>query len=231
MIADDEMGEAPGSTVRRLSELPGDPAPMLATGLAPWDYVVGGGFVQPSSILLLGGRGIGKSTYALSLACELARVAGRPALYGSAEMPAQHMRAYAARLGLSPAATDRIWIQESHEAADLLADIERTRPVAVVWDSIQRYQWHGAIGELELREVVRRAIAIGQRLGVVSLLLSQVTKDGAFLGPSGIAHDCDVVLRLAKMLDGALVIFCDDKNRFAPTPRSAVVRPAPETSA
>ncbi|HWL06530.1 MAG TPA: ATPase domain-containing protein, partial [Xanthobacteraceae bacterium] len=59
-------------------------APRLASGIAEFDRVTGGGFV-PGSVLLLGGEpGIGKSTLLIQVAAALARAKQR-AVYISGE--------------------------------------------------------------------------------------------------------------------------------------------------
>jgi DNA repair protein RadA/Sms len=192
----------------------------ISTGSKAWDEVLGGGFVKPSSVLIYGPSGVGKSTRALELAVHTAELVRGKVLYGSAEMPADHVRIYAERIGLSPRALDRLWVQDSRDALDVLLNVEQMRPAVVVWDSIQRMTWQGELGDVELRQVVHAAIESSQHYGHVSILLSQVSKDRSFSGPSGIQHDVDVSVRLSRE-DRDLVIEAPYKNRFAPTPALA----------
>src|SRR5437867_11874085 len=75
-------------------------APRLASGLAEFDRVTGGGFV-PGSVLLLGGDpGIGKSTLLIQVAAALARGQHRAAYISGEEAVAQ-LRLRADRLGLA----------------------------------------------------------------------------------------------------------------------------------
>jgi DNA repair protein RadA/Sms len=182
--------------------------------------VLGGGLVKPSSLLLYGPSGVGKSTRALGIAMHAASLLRGKVLYGSAEMPAEHVRLYAERIGVPARELERLWVQDSNDALDLLTNIEQIRPAIVVWDSIQRMTWHGELGDVELRQVVHHAIESSQHHGHVAILLSQVSKDQSFLGPSGVGHDVDVVVRLSRD-DRDLVIETPNKNRFAPAPASA----------
>jgi DNA repair protein RadA/Sms len=194
----------------------------ISTGRPPWDRVLGGGVVRGSSVLVAAPRGVGKSTAALSVALHVGELVGGQVLYISAEMPAQHLVRVALELGATPATLRRLFIQTSSATEDAAADIDKLRPVVVVWDSIQRMRVGGRFGDRELRETVELAIAKGQTVNAVTLLVSQVTKDRTVSGPSSIEHDVDVVLELRKTRAGRIVVACPDKNRFAPTPARAV---------
>jgi DNA repair protein RadA/Sms len=209
-----------GSRAVQASKLRAKRLRVYSSGSEAWDTALGGGFVKPSSVLLYGPRGIGKSTRALQIALHLASLTRGKALVGSAEMPAEHVRRYAERLGASHTELSRLWIQDSSDALDLLANIEQERPAVVVWDSIQRFTWEGELGDVELRQVVHHALEATKHYKLISLFLSQVTKDEIFLGPNGIGHDVDVMVRLSRE-DGDLIIEIPDKNRFAPTPMRA----------
>jgi DNA repair protein RadA/Sms len=229
LIRDDSVEEAPddGAPGSRLAthavNLSLRRLKFISTGSVAWDSVLGGGFVRPSSVLVYGPRGVGKSSRALGIALHVAELTRGKVLYGSAEMPAEHIRLYAARIGISDAALARLWVQDSNDALDLLANIEQIRPTIVVWDSIQRMKWEGETGDGELRQVVHHAIDAGKHYKMISLLLSQVSKEESFLGPSGIGHDVDVMVRLSRD-DHDLVVETPDKNRFAPTPARASER-------
>jgi len=82
----------PGRTPRKgrqftLEPLTGETrnAPRLASGIAEFDRVTGGGFVRGSVLLLGGDPGIGKSTLLVQVAATLAR-AGERTVYISAEI-------------------------------------------------------------------------------------------------------------------------------------------------
>lgn len=196
--------------------------PKIPTGRSAWDIALGGGFSRPSSVLVRGPAGVGKSTSAIRIACHVAERLGGVALYGSAEMPAMHMKKLADELSISKNALRRLYIQDSPEAEDLLEDIEELDPCIIVWDSMQRFRWDGELGERELRRVVTEAIAAGIASSAVTLLISQVTKDDDFVGENGIRHDIDVELSLRKAGENMVGVDCLSKNRFAPTPAGAI---------
>src|SRR2546430_4078631 len=76
----------------------GRDAPRLASGLAEFDRVTGGGFVRGSVLLLGGDPGIGKSTLLIQVAAALAR-GGHRAAYISGEEAVAPVRLRAQRLG------------------------------------------------------------------------------------------------------------------------------------
>jgi DNA repair protein RadA/Sms len=202
----------PASSFSKLKVTP------IPTGRAAWNEVLGGGLVKPSSILIHGPKGTGKTTAMLEIATKVARKLGGEALYGSAEMSGELLRHYAERAGLD---MRRLLISDAGDAENMLQDIEDFEPVICVWDSVQAFTWEGALGETELRNVIRAGIGATSEFDVITMFVSQVTKDNDFLGPSELGHGVDVVVTLARKPDG-LLISCDEKNRFAPTPRTAL---------
>src|SRR5947209_3906930 len=109
-------------------------APRLASGLAEFDRVTGGGFV-PGSVLLLGGDpGIGKSTLLIQVAAALARADHR-AVYISGEEAVAQIRLRAERLGLAGASVE---LAAETSVEDIIATLgERATPRPVIVDSIQ----------------------------------------------------------------------------------------------
>src|SRR5882672_6319997 len=80
-------------------------APRLASGVAEFDRVTGGGFVRGSVLLLGGDPGIGKSTLLIQVAATLAR-GGHRAVYISGEEAVAQLRLRAERLGLASACVE-----------------------------------------------------------------------------------------------------------------------------
>src|SRR5256886_11059997 len=81
----------------RLTDLKSEAVARWQTGLAEFDFVLGGGIV-PGSVVLVGGEpGIGKSTLLLQCAARL-EAAGVPTLYVSGEESPEQVRLRATRL-------------------------------------------------------------------------------------------------------------------------------------
>src|SRR5215472_3907262 len=105
----EESAEGPRRTMRKgrlfaIEPLQGvtHEAPRLASGIAEFDRVTGGGLVRGSVLLLGGDPGIGKSTLLLEVATTFARGRHR-AIYISGEEAVAQVRLRAERLGLSDA--------------------------------------------------------------------------------------------------------------------------------
>ena len=75
------MAETP-----KLRDVIGSDSPRWKTGLAEFDFALGGGIVPGSMILIGGEPGIGKSTLLLQAAARLQQ-SGRRALYASGVPP------------------------------------------------------------------------------------------------------------------------------------------------
>jgi len=193
----------------------------ISTGRKAWDIALGGGFVKPSSVLIYGPKGVGKSTSALRIGIHVAKLTNRKALYGSAEMPKEHLRMMLDKMGISESDLKYLYINDSGHFEDMLEDVLALKPIVTIWDSIQRFKVEDEIGEIELRKVVIGAIELSNSVKGIGLLLSQVNKDDDFLGPNGIGHDTDIALSLRKVGPNLIAVECLEKNRFAPTPLTA----------
>lgn len=223
---------------RKLSSVSPKLPPKISTGRTAWDIVLGGGLTRPSSVLVKGPKGVGKSTSALRIADYVCRLHRGPALYGASEMPKEHVRRLGDRLGLE---MRDLYINDSAHLEDMIEDIEELKPVLVVWDSIQRFFVRGELGQIPLQETVTGAIRAGNHARAASILLSQVTKEEEFVGRSTIGHDVDVILEITRTEGpkkargrprkdgepprqslGEITISCLEKNRFGPTPISAI---------
>jgi DNA repair protein RadA/Sms len=77
--------------VSRLRDVSGSEAKRWKTAIAEFDFVLGGGIVPGSMILIGGEPGIGKSTLLLQVAASLEH-AGHPTLYASGEESARQVK-------------------------------------------------------------------------------------------------------------------------------------------
>src|SRR2546423_4449316 len=91
------LGRAPRVPIA-LGDVPADAEERLATGIAEFDRVLGGGIVQGSCVLLGGDPGIGKSSLLMQASAALAQKG--TVLYVSGEESAAQVKLRARRFGI-----------------------------------------------------------------------------------------------------------------------------------
>src|SRR3954467_12811915 len=171
-------------------------APRLASSIAEFDRVTGGGFVRGSVLLLGGDPGIGKSTLLIQVAATLARAKQR-AVYISGEEAVAQVRLRAERLGLSGAQVELAAQTSIEDIVAMLGEGEKT-PRLVIIDSIQT-MWtdlvESAPGTVtQVRASAQALIRFAKRSGTAIILVGHVTKDGQIAGPRVVEHMVDAVL-------------------------------------
>jgi DNA repair protein RadA/Sms len=193
-------------------------APRLASGLAEFDRVTGGGFVRGSVLLLGGDPGIGKSTLLIQVAAALAR-RGQRTVYISGEEAVAQVRLRAERLGLAGA---QVELAAETSVEDIVATLgDGVIPRLVVIDSIQT-MWtdlvEAAPGTVtQVRASAQALIRFAKRAGAAVILVGHVTKDGQIAGPRVVEHMVDAVLSFEGEGSHQFRILRAVKNRFGPT--------------
>src|SRR5213592_266330 len=178
----------------QLSNLPTARPALWQTGLAEFDYVLGGGIV-PGSVVLVGGEpGIGKSTLLLQCAARLEQ-AGIPTLYVSGEESPDQLRLRADRLTVD-AGPVHVLGETRLEAVLHHARALGSRVVFV--DSIQTTytdELEGAPGNVgQVRDCAARLMRFAKEAGPAVFLVGHVTKGGGIAGPRTLEHIVDTVL-------------------------------------
>ncbi|MGH7569655.1 MAG: DNA repair protein RadA [Gemmatimonadales bacterium] len=164
------------------------------TGLAEFDFVLGGGIV-PGSLVLVGGEpGIGKSTLLMQCAARLEQ-AGIATLYVSGEESPDQLRLRADRLG---EATGGIHVLGETRLESILAHAQALGARVLLVDSIQTTyteELEGAPGNVgQVRECAARLMRFAKEAGPAVLLVGHVTKGGGIAGPKTLEHIVDTVL-------------------------------------
>ena len=213
-----------GASPARLAEVEGSDTARWTTGLDEFDFVLGGGVV-PGSLVLVGGEpGIGKSTILLQVAARL-EAAGQPTLYVSGEESAAQVRLRADRLG--EGAGDVLFLGET-ELEAILARAEEHKPAVLFVDSIQTVftpELEGAPGNVsQVRECAARLQRYAKEGGAAVFLVGHVTKGGTVAGPKTLEHIVDTVLYFegAGSLDHR--VLRANKNRFGGVDEIGVFR-------
>jgi DNA repair protein RadA/Sms len=193
-------------------------APRLASGIAEFDRVTGGGLVRGSVLLLGGDPGIGKSTLLLEVAAAFARGRHR-AIYISGEEAVAQVRLRAERLGLAEAMVE---VAAETSVEDIVATVSHgTVPRLLVIDSIQT-MWTQTIESApgtvtQVRGSAAELIRFAKRSGAAVILVGHVTKDGQIAGPRVVEHMVDAVLSFEGEGSQQFRILRAIKNRFGPT--------------
>jgi DNA repair protein RadA/Sms len=202
--------------VLRLVDVEAEEAERIPTGVPELDRVLGGGIV-PASLVLVGGEpGVGKSTLLLSALAAISR-GGRRALLVTGEESTAQVSLRAARLG----GAEAVEILAETELEAVCAALERERPAVCVIDSVQTLysaELGSAPGSVaQVREAAARLLRVAKELGIATLLVGHVTKDGAVAGPRVLEHLVDCVLQFEGDRYHAHRVLRAVKNRFGST--------------
>jgi len=210
----------PGQQPIRLTDLQGGAVVRWQTGLAEFDFVLGGGIV-PGSVVLVGGEpGIGKSTLLLQCAARLER-AGVSTLYVSGEESPEQVRLRAMRLtedagGVHVLGETRLEAIVHHAAA-LGARV-------VFVDSIQTTYTEALEGAPGNVDCAARLMRFAKEAGPAVFLVGHVTKGGGIAGPRTLEHIVDTVLYFEGEATLDHRILRAVKNRFGSVDEIGVFR-------
>src|SRR2546421_941890 len=181
------------------------------------NQVLGGGIVPGSLVLVGGDPGIGKSTLLLQLASEVATTFGS-VLYVSGEESAQQLKLRAQRLGIPG---DRLLVMAENDLDAIIEQLEKSRPMMAVVDSIQTVFLSGvtsAPGSVsQVRESAGRLMLLAKSSHIPIFLVGHVNKEGAIAGPRVLEHIVDTVLYLEGERHHSFRILRSQKNRFGST--------------
>lgn len=186
----------------------------VPTQITEFDRVLGKGMVRGQVILFAGEPGIGKSTLITQL---MGKTGG---LYVAGEESAEQIALRVERLGLD---INKFEVLESNSIEELGGFLGRVTnvPNLVVVDSIQTMVTEGTAGTAgsvgQVREAAFQIIEMTKRLGMITVIVGQITKEGDIAGPKLLEHMVDTVLYFEGDKNNELRILRVTKNRFGPT--------------
>jgi len=208
----------------RLREVHGSEAKRWKTGIDEFDFVLGGGIVPGSMILIGGEPGIGKSTILLQVAARL-EANGHATLYASGEESALQVKLRADRLSEG---ADEVSLLSETNLETILATSSAAAPAVLMVDSIQTVftaDLEGAPGNVgQVRECAARLMRYAKESGTTVFVVGHVTKGGGIAGPKTLEHIVDTVLYFEgeSTLDHRLLRAT--KNRFGSVDEIGVFR-------
>lgn len=212
------------ASTRKLRDVVGAAEPRWTTGLAEFDFVLGGGLVPGSMVLIGGEPGIGKSTILLQVAARLEQ-GGHRTLYVSGEESPLQVRLRADRL--SDKASD-VELMSETLLETVITTASSMSPSVLIVDSIQTVftaDLDGAPGSVgQVRECAARLMRFAKDTGTTVFVVGHVTRDGGIAGPKTLEHIVDTVLYFEGegMLDHR--ILRANKNRFGSVDEIGVFR-------
>jgi DNA repair protein RadA/Sms len=215
---------APAAETPKLRDVVGSESPRWKTGLAEFDFALGGGIVPGSMVLIGGEPGIGKSTLLLQIAARLQQ-SGRRTIYASGEESPLQVRLRADRLEES--AGDVEFLAETN-LETVIGTADAKRPDVLVVDSIQTLftnDLEGAPGNVgQVRECAARLMRFAKESGTTVFVVGHVTKGGGIAGPKTLEHIVDTVLYFEGESTLDHRILRATKNRFGSVDEIGVFR-------
>src|SRR6266567_8488373 len=208
----------------RLKDVKGSEAKRWKTGLREFDFVLGGGIVPGSMILVGGEPGIGKSTLLLQVAARL-DAAGHATLYSSGEESALQVKLRADRLGGD---SDNVAMLSETNLETILTTVAAANPAVLIVDSIQTVfttDLEGAPGNVgQVRECAARLMRYAKESGTTVFVVGHVTKGGGIAGPKTLEHIVDTVLYFEGESTLDHRVLRATKNRFGSVDEIGVFR-------
>ena len=199
-------------SVHRLSDIPIDKAMRVSSGIDELDRVLGGGVMRPSSVLVGGEPGIGKSTIMIQMLSSLSSSAS--VLYVSGEESPSQVRMRSDRLKLR---SESISVFCDTRLEALSEVIERVKPGYIVIDSLQTL-YSASLPSMagspnQVRACCMEISLIAKKIGAAVFFIGHVTKDGNIAGPKIVEHMVDTVLYFESAESGMRLLRAS-KNRF-----------------
>jgi DNA repair protein RadA/Sms len=208
----------------RLRDVAGTESERWTTGLDEFDFVLGGGIVPGSMVLVGGEPGIGKSTLLLQVAARL-QSSGRPALYVSGEESPLQVKLRADRL-VEGAGDVQLLSETLLET--IIATGAAQAPAVMIVDSIQTIftgDLEGAPGNVgQVRETAARLMRFAKESGTAVFVVGHVTKGGGIAGPKTLEHIVDTVLYFEGESSVDHRVLRATKNRFGSVDEIGVFR-------
>ena len=204
----------PAAQARSAAEVALSEQERLPTGLPELDRVLGGGVVPGALVLLAGEPGVGKSTLLLQSAASFAQLHGA-CLYVSGEESLAQVAMRSRRL---EPPSDQVLLLAETEVGAVEDQVRALCPRLLVVDSIQALyaqETDSLPGSVtQVRECAARLLRVAKDLGVPTVLVGHVTKEGAIAGPRLLEHIVDTVLSLEGDRHSGYRVLRATKNRF-----------------
>ncbi len=199
-----------------INEISAEDEIRFKTGMTELDRVLGGGIVKGSLVLLSGDPGIGKSTILLQICEHLGQ--NLRVLYVTGEESARQIKLRAKRLGVK---TDNLFIMCQTDVQSIVEFIKSDKPDLIIVDSIQTMsvsEISSSPGSVtQVRESTNMYMHCAKDLGIPTIIVGHVNKDGNIAGPKVLEHIVDCVLYFEGERHLSYRILRAVKNRYGST--------------
>ncbi|WP_457625663.1 DNA repair protein RadA [Persephonella sp.] len=193
----------------------------ISTKIKTLDEALGGGIVKGQVILVSGEPGIGKSTLLLQVSSNISE--DRKVLYITGEESAHQVYIRGERIG---ALKDNLFVLSETVLENILDAVKQLKPDFIVVDSVQTVystELDSPAGSVsQVREVSARLTEVSKSMGIPSIIVGQVTKEGSIAGPKVLEHIVDTVAQFEGERGHAYRVLKIIKNRFGAAGELAV---------
>lgn len=186
----------------------------IISGDSELDFLLGGGIV-PGSVILIGGEpGIGKSTLLLQLSLQI----NKKVLYVSGEESAIQIKMRGDRIKYS---NSDCYVLTETSIEKIIKKSMELKPELLIIDSIQTLSSSyidsspGSISQI--RECASELIKYAKSSSTPIFLVGHITKDGTIAGPKILEHMVDVVLQFEGDRNYMFRLLRSHKNRYGST--------------
>lgn len=214
------------ASVRKLSEVPYDKSMRVSSKIDELDRVLGGGVMKPSSVLVGGEPGVGKSTIMLQMLSNLS--GDGTVLYVSGEESPSQVRLRAERLKVN---AEKISIFCDTRLEALSEALERIKPSYVVVDSLQTLSSSSVASMAgspnQIKTCCMDLSLLAKKIGASIFFVGHVTKEGTIAGPKIVEHMVDTVLYFEGAETGMRLLRAS-KNRFGSVDEIGLFSMGPE---
>lgn len=203
-------------TALTINEISAEDEIRFKTGMTELDRVLGGGIVKGSLVLLSGDPGIGKSTILLQICEHLGE--NLRVLYVTGEESARQIKLRAKRLGVQ---TDNLFIMCQTDVQSIVEYVKSDKPDLIIVDSIQTMSVSEVTSSpgsvTQVRESTNMFMHCAKDLGIPTIIVGHVNKDGNIAGPKVLEHIVDCVLYFEGERHLSYRILRAVKNRYGST--------------
>lgn len=203
-------------TAQTINEISAEDEIRFKTGMTELDRVLGGGIVKGSLVLLSGDPGIGKSTILLQICEHLGE--NLRVLYVTGEESARQIKLRAKRLGVQ---TGNLFIMCQTDVQSIVEYVKSDKPDLIIVDSIQTMSVSEVTSSpgsvTQVRESTNMFMHCAKDLGIPTIIVGHVNKDGNIAGPKVLEHIVDCVLYFEGERHLSYRILRAVKNRYGST--------------